>query len=137
LIPFKDGEVLFESGSHITGWYLASWTVDKLVWYRSLVIYTFGLSIHYFVWLKAIPESFNKFEHPNSFSFNFKNLRQDLGTKTLIAFILVIRVGWILWQFNLPLGSAIYFEIAILHGAIKEVFLTPKLVNLFRIKRAS
>jgi len=129
-IPIKDGQIFFESGSKITGWYLASWTTDALVWYRFLVIYTFGLSMHYFVWLKAIPESLNKFEHPSCFRLSLKNLRRDLGKKTLIFFILLSISGITLWIFSLPLGASIYFEMAILHGSLELIFLVPRIFSV-------
>ena len=131
LIPIKNGEILFERESKMVGWYLASWTADPVVWYRFLVLYTFGLSMHYFVWLRAIPESLNKAEHPNCFRLNLKNLRRDLGIKTLIFSMLLIIVGYTIWLFNFQLGTSIYFEIAILHGSLEVMFLVPRILNPF------
>jgi hypothetical protein len=39
-----------------TGALLAPWSPELVTWYRAVVLYTFGLSMHYFVWLKAIAE---------------------------------------------------------------------------------
>jgi hypothetical protein len=127
--PMKDGALQFGGESQTTGWYLASWSSDPLVWYRLLVLYTFGLSMHYFVWLRAIPETLSPFEHPNNFRLILNNLRRDLGRNALIFTILVALSGTILWLFSFSLGSAIYFEMAILHGSLELIFLIPKLLD--------
>jgi hypothetical protein len=131
-IPVKDGAITFSGSTQVTGWYLASWTTDALVWYRFLVLYTFGLSIHYFVWLRAIPESLSPFEHPHCFRLSLSNLKQNLGKKTLIFTGLFIIAGTAVWLVSLPLGSKIYFEIAILHGSLELIYLVPKLVSKFK-----
>ncbi len=125
-IPENNGQIQFGGDSQTTAWYLASWSQDPIVWYRLLILYTFGLSMHYFVWLRAIPESLNKFEHPNNFRIILKNLRQDLGVKALLFTLLIALSGLIIWLFSFPLGSAIYFEMAILHGSLELIFLIPK-----------
>ncbi|MFZ4715414.1 MAG: hypothetical protein ACOYL6_16945 [Bacteriovoracaceae bacterium] len=112
-----------------TGWYLASWTNDPIIWYRMLVLYAFGLSMHYFVWLKAIPESLNKIEHPNNFRLNLKYLKKDLGRTLWIILLLLSVIGVLIWFFSFDLGSKIYFECAILHGTLEIVFLVSRLIN--------
>ncbi|MBA2404457.1 MAG: hypothetical protein H0V66_06785 [Bdellovibrionales bacterium] len=125
--PLQGDAPQFTGETHVTGWYLASWTSDPWVWYRFLVIYVFGLSMHYFVWLKAIPESLATVQHPLSFRATIKNIRQELGNKTWIMTSLAIIAGLAMWCWAFKLGSSIYFELAILHGALEVLFLFPKL----------
>ncbi len=106
-----------------TGWLLASWTTNEIVWSRFLVLYAFGLSVHYFVWLRAIPETQSKFEHPNSVRTIASNLKSTLGKKTLIITFLIMIGMMILWSLNLPLGAQIYFEMALLHGSLELIYL--------------
>ena len=117
----------FIGNTQTTAWYLASWTPNKTVWYQMLVLYTFGLSIHYFVWLKAIPESKSPFEHPNSIRVVFKNLKNELGRKALLITALIALAGVIIWLLSSQLGNRIYFEIAILHGALELIYLAEAL----------
>lgn len=129
LIPMQDGIVTFKDSTQTTGWYLASWTNDSIVWYRLLVLYTFGLSIHYFVWLRAIPESMSSFEHPNSVRVIVKNLRNDLGKKALLFTALAILGGVLIWLLSFPTGNRIYFEVAILHGALEIMYLQNPIIT--------
>lgn len=127
--PISSREVNFPGETRATGWFLASWTENSIVWYRLLVLYAFGLSMHYFVWLRAIPQSLNPIEHPNNSRLSLKCLREDIGDKLLLIFALVSMVGILIWLFSFALGARIYFEIAILHGALEIVFLLPKMLS--------
>lgn len=126
-IPMTDGQVQFAGNVENTAWMLASWSTDALVWYRLLVLYVFGLSVHYFVWLRAIPESRKVSEHPSSFRFIAQELQASLGKKIFIFTLLLSAGGIILWLISMPLGTRVYFEIAILHGSLELMFLLPKI----------
>lgn len=120
-----DGHVHFADNTENTAWMLASWSSDPIVWYRFLVLYAFGLSIHYFVWLRAIPESRKNTEHPSSFRLMAQDLQASLGKRALLFTLCVCAGGIILWLFSMPLGAQVYFEIAILHGSLELMFLLP------------
>ena len=125
-IPLTDGHVHFTGNAENTAWMLASWSSEPIVWYRFLVLYVFGLSIHYFVWLRAIPESRKQGEHPSSFRLIAQDLQASVGKK-LLTFTLCLSVGgMILWLLSMPVGAQVYFEIAILHGSLELMFLMPK-----------
>lgn len=123
LIPGSKSIVDFPGGTETTGWYLASWSSDPIVWYRLLVLYTFGLSVHYFVWLRAIPESKSGFEHPSSCRLILQNLRKELGERVLLLCTLFVIGALIVWGISFPLGNRLYFELAILHGSIEIMYL--------------
>ena len=113
-----------------TGWYLASWSPDPLVWYRLIVIYTFGLSTHYFVWLKAIPESGMAHEYPNTFRLSLEKLRVDAGNRALIFTLLVAFVTFGVYAVSTVWGARVYFAAAAMHGWFELSFL------LLRTRRA-
>jgi hypothetical protein len=106
-----------------TSWYLASWSQNPMVWQRMMVLYAFGLSMHYFVWLKAIPENRSHLEYPNSFRLTLKNSKEQMGTKIFKLSLLIALVGMLSWLFSTKLGNQVYFECAILHGMLEIMFL--------------
>ena len=122
-IPMEAGVVNFPGRSQMTAWLMASWSEDPLVWYRLLVLYVFGLALHYYVWLKAIPESQSPYEHPHSFRMVFTKLKADLGLKAFVFTLLLTVLGMTLWLVDRPLGARVYFEVALLHGAVELMFL--------------
>jgi hypothetical protein len=122
-IPATDGVITFAGPSENTAWMLASWSSDAHVWYRFLVLYVFGLSIHYFIWLRAIPESKKTTEHPSSYRLIAQNLKISLGQRALIFTLCLCGVGIIFWVFSMPMGAQVYFEVAILHGSLELMFL--------------
>ena len=128
-IALTDGGQLYGGGSGITGWFLASWSNDAAIWNRAVVLYAFGLSLHYFVWIKAIPESLSVLDRPNSFRASLGHLRRDLGRNTLALSACVAGAGMLVWSLSFPLGSAIYFDLALLHAWVELFFLIPKALN--------
>ncbi len=115
-MPMTISEALHSANLEATSWALAPWSRDPTVWRRALTLYTYGLSMHYFVWLKAVPESLNKHSLPNSFKSSFELLRNDLGSKTTFGLVAISALGIFIWIFSFSLGAAIYFALASLHG---------------------
>lgn len=127
----------FPPANGIIGWYLASWSEHPVVWYRALVLYAYGISLHYFVWLKAIPESLHESERPHPFRRTWQELRTDLGPGT-VRFVTALTVGGMaLWAVRPAWGTAVYFGIASLHGWIEVAFLIGRLpgVGSWRVRR--
>ncbi len=122
-IPREAHGVNFPGQSQRTAWLMASWSEDPLVWYRMLVLYVFGLALHYYIWLKAIPESQSPYEHPHSFRMVFTKLKADLGLKAFVFTLLLTTLGMSLWLIDRSLGARVYFEVALLHGAVELMFL--------------
>lgn len=106
----------------VSGWALAPWSIDPKIWDRALVLYAFGLSLHYFIWLRAIPQSLDNSLVPNSYRRSLELLRKDCGYKTttvLLAGVVLIVAMW----FFASLAGKIYFGIAMLHGWLELTFL--------------
>lgn len=128
LIGFRNDTGFFASEIEVTGWVLAPWSRDPVVWSRWIVVYTYGLSIHYFAWLNAIPENLSPHQFPNSFRLTIKNLKENLGKRALgIAMGLAV-LGTAIWIISYPFGKVLYFSLATLHGWIEILFLIQVLL---------
>lgn len=122
-ISFTELSFLSEQSFGVRGWVLAPWTTDPLIWNRIIVLYAFGLSVHYFIWLKAIPQCLDEKSVPNSFRNSLQQLRKDCGPKTTSVLLIVGTVVGLAMWFHTALAGRIYFGIAMLHGWIEMVFL--------------
>lgn len=124
-------------GAWTAGWLLTGGADDAILLYRAVVLYTYGISLHYFIWLRAIPECRSKGQAPTSFRRSLDLLRADLGPKTLAAVILIGFAGTILWVAKPALGAAIYFGWAAMHGWLETVYLLAKIGLRADLSRAS
>jgi hypothetical protein len=127
MFAFQSEGSLLAANIDGTTWILSPWSNNPLVGQRALVLYTFGLSLHYFIWLKAIPENRQNKENPNSFKVGFKKLQNDIGNGTTLLLIGVICMGLGIWIFSFSLGATIYFTIATLHIWLEFIFIIPRL----------
>ena len=118
-ISFPEISFLSEQSFGVRGWILAPWTSNEMIWSRIIVLYTFGLSVHYFIWLRAIPQCLDEKSVPNSFRISLQQLRKDCGPKTTTALLLVGTVVGLAMWFHTALAGRIYFGIAMLHGWIE------------------
>ncbi len=119
------------------GWTLASWSKDPIIWDRMIVIYTFGLSMHYFVWLNAIPQCLDQKAVPNSFRRSLEQLRKDCGEYTTVLLFIFALAALGVWLFTSVAGP-IYFGLAMLHGWLEFTFLIVALLTMvFKIKTES
>lgn len=119
----------------VKGWVLTPWSNDPLVWSRALVLYTFGLSLHYFIWLQAIPQCLDQNTVPNSFRRSLEQMRIDCGSKTTLILLIgaVSTLG--IWIFTNYAGP-IYFGVAMLHGWLELIFLFAAIcANLLKLRQ--
>lgn len=130
-ISFPEISFLSEHSFGVRGWVLAPWTSDEMIWNRFIVLYTFGLSVHYFIWLRAIPQCLDEKSVPNSFRNSLRQLRKDCGPKTTSVLLLVGAVVGLAMWFHTALAGRIYFGIAMLHGWVEMVFLMIALSSYF------
>ncbi len=86
-------------------------------WSRAVSAYAFGQGMHYFVWLKAIPEQELKDGPTISFNKSFKMLEADIGKRTIFACILLMLFILAICLFkSFPAARYIYLVIASFHG---------------------
>jgi hypothetical protein len=99
---------------------IAPWSQNSKLWFHLVVLYAFGQAVHYFIWLKAIPEQELKTEYPISFRLTWHHLLQDYGRKTLIAVCALILTSAAVWAFvQFPEARALYFIVAAVHGYLE------------------
>lgn len=122
----------------VRGWALAPWSSSPVVWDRMIVLYTFGLSMHYFVWLQAIPQCLDQNTKPNSFRRSLEQLRRDCGGRTTIILAFGALALLALWFFT-SIAGRFYFGLALLHGWLELAFLivavSTAIVNFLRLPK--
>lgn len=116
-------------GAWQAGWILSGGADNAILLYRAVVLYTFGISLHYFIWLRVIPECRSQIQAPTSFRRSLNLLRNDLGSRTFLLVSAVGIAGTILWCVNPVMGAAIYFGWAALHGWLEAAYLLAR-INL-------
>lgn len=86
-------------------------------WFRIVSLYAFSQAIHYFIWLKAIPENHQKQKHPPSFKTSWLNLQGEFGAGSVEVFVVFCLIGLALWGFlEFQSARTFYFSLASYHG---------------------
>ena len=99
---------------------IAPWSPNYIVWFHCVVAYAFGQAVHYFVWLKAIPDQRHTHETPTSFRQSYRLLVNDFGKGYLAAFAALSLIPILAWCFvNYPQARVVYFAIASYHGFLE------------------
>ncbi len=91
--------------------------IDVSLWIKGVTAYAFGQSIHYFVWLRAIPEVQLTHPTPSSFRQSRFYLERDLGTKgaqVAVLTVLALSLFWLLLKYNT--ARHCYLAAACFHG---------------------
>jgi hypothetical protein len=103
-----------------TGKLIAPWSSNETLFLHACIAFAFGQSLHYFVWLKAIPDQNHYQETPTSFRHSLALLRQDFGS-TMAAGLILLSVGSVLfWSFmSFQKARLIYFCLASYHGYLE------------------
>lgn len=107
----------FNFGYEELGQVLVPHSGNYRVWFNFFVAYVFGQSLHYFVWLKAIPEQHLPSQTPVSFRISYEWLVRDFGRKVLAILLISVVSTLAMWLvFNMNEARIIYFAIASYHG---------------------
>lgn len=87
---------------------------------RLVSIYALGQGLHYFVWLKALPELELSFMNSTSITHSFKKLQNDIG-KRIIWISLVLFLGFLFYGILKSWSEArtIYLYLAAFHGYLE------------------
>ena len=106
-------------GAWIAPW-AQDWVGSEWILYHCVVAYAFGQSMHYFVWLKAIPDQHHTSEAPTSFRQSLRLLQVDFGRKSVLVGAGLILLSLAAWAFVLfPQARALYFALAAYHGYLE------------------
>jgi hypothetical protein len=105
-----------DTGRLIAPW----WQGSDLFWLHACSVYAFGQALHYFVWLKAIPDQFHSHDVPTTFRQSLQLLGQDFGHKAAALLVLVSVGSVVIWSFmTLQEARMIYFCLAGYHGYLE------------------
>lgn len=86
---------------------------------RLIVLYAFGQSAHYVVWMRLVPEEERPSPTPRSFAQSFRALRADVGS-IVLWLTLASMVALLAWAV-ISLGAARngYLQLAFFHGYVE------------------
>lgn len=114
---------------------IAPWSSDERFWFHAVQAYAFGQSIHYFIWLKAIPDQHHYHEIPTSFRQSVRLLQNDFGMKCLLWIIYLTLGGFVIWLIKgIVLARIFYFSLATFHGYLEIAGLALMLSKKFKTR---
>lgn len=133
LMPSSDS--LSWSGLSINslGRLIAPWSENSSLWYRCVVLYAFGQAVHYFVWLKALPDIHVPARAPTSFKSSWILLKRDIGKFFAIGLGILCLVPLAVSIFSTYSSALqIYFAFASYHGYMEVAGLSAVFAHRIR-----
>ncbi len=108
--------------THTTARYLAA-GLSPVPWgplaVRFLLLYAFGQSVHYVMWLRLVPEDDRPSPTPRSYLQTFRALRADVGS-LLLWLALLGALALAVWaSFNAGAARNGYLQVAFFHGYLE------------------
>jgi hypothetical protein len=102
------------------GKFIAPWSDNNEVWFHCVVAYALGQALHYFVWLKAIPDQHHHSEVPTSFRQSYRLFVSDFGPALALRIVVICGAALATWAFlSLPMARTLYFAAAACHGYLE------------------
>ncbi len=102
---------------------------DYQFWFHIVVLYAFSQAMHYFIWMKAIPENYQAQQFPPSFQWSFNRLSSDFGSASIHLILLLSCLAVASWFFfEFQTARLVYFSIASYHGFM-EISALPFLTS--------
>jgi len=103
-----------------TGQLIAPWSDQNSLWLHACIAFALGQSLHYFVWLKAIPDQYHYLDVPTSFRQSLVFLEADFG-RAMAIFLVLSSIGvLVLWSFmTFQMARLVYFCLASYHGYLE------------------
>ena len=99
------------------GGLVVPWSDDPSVWYRAVSLYAFGQAVHYFVWMKAIPDTHAPSDVPTSFGSAWTLLKRDIGSRPALIACAASVIPLAVWMMvNFDWAHRVYFACASFHG---------------------
>lgn len=87
---------------------------------RLAAAFAFSQSIHYYVWMKAVPDQFHTAQVPTSFRQSWSLLKSDFGSKAALFIAGATLVYLLSWAvIAIPLARLLYFSLASYHGYLE------------------
>jgi hypothetical protein len=84
-----------------------------------VLVFAFGQSVHYAIWLRLIPEDARRRDAPRSFASSYRALRSELGTAMLLIALgtCALVVSWA--AIDLAAARDGYLRLALFHGPLE------------------
>jgi hypothetical protein len=102
------------------GQLITPWSENPSWWLHAAVAYAFGQAMHYFVWLKAIPDQHHQSEMPTSFRQSWRLFEADFGRAWAARIVALILVSVGVWgSLHFAQARNIYFCLAAYHGYLE------------------
>ena len=112
------------------------WTDNPSTWIHVAIVYAYSQAVHYYVWLKAIPDQHHVNEIPTSFKQSLRLMEDDFGAWGARFAIVLSIAGMGTWFFlNFYQARIVYFCIAGYHGYLEIAGLALILVGFSSRRR--
>jgi hypothetical protein len=96
------------------------WSSSYVLWFHAVVAYAFGQSLHYFIWMKAIPDQQHTRQVPTSFKQSLSLLKRDFSGRHFLFLISLVVGSLVVWTFfRVPEARIVYFALAAYHGYLE------------------
>jgi hypothetical protein len=113
-LPSPRGFVLEDVAFSVSPVYEGAWPM------RFLLLYAFGQTAHYVVWMRLVPEE-DRETGPRSFRQSLRALRKDLGIWILGASLLTM-IGLAIWAaYDVAEARLRYLHLAFFHGYLELI----------------
>lgn len=90
---------------------------DHDFWFRIVSLFAFSQSVHYFIWMKAVPENYIPQQNPQTFQWSFDKLTNDFGISSVYFLLALVLIGVGFWfVFEFQMARLVYFAFASYHG---------------------
>jgi hypothetical protein len=90
---------------------------------RLLVLFVFAQSVHYIVWLRALPDELREREGIRSFRASVRALRHEMSARVLFGFALLF-AAIVVWGIFAPEAARLgYLQVASFHAHLELAFL--------------
>ena len=95
---------------------IVAWETNYNLFIHATIAYAFGQSLHYFIWIKVIPQ-LNHYHHVSpSFKMSYKILKRDFKFLLIPISSLMILGSTFWFWIDLSTARNIYFALALFHG---------------------
>lgn len=90
---------------------------------RFVLLFAFGQSVHYALWLRAIPEDTRQRDAPRSHASSYRALRAEIGASAIMA-AASITLALVVWSsMDLEGARDAYLRLALFHGPLEVALL--------------
>ncbi len=114
------------------GEYIVPWSHHSALFDRCVTLLALGQPLHYFIWMKAVPEQYTPHPVPTTFRKSWNFLKRDLSPALAISACALAAVPAVIWLLiNFSWTYKFYFAVASFHS-----YLELSALSLIFVQRA-